>query len=702
MRLLNSSVRVVAVAGLLGSLALFAPTFSNPLFAAPGGVTFTDIAADDGAGITYRRTPSADEAVFDQIKRQPLYTFPDLLATPLKARGAPGVALLDFDGDGDLDLYVTNGPGTPNSLYSNQLRETGAVSFVDLALAAGVDATSQRSSGTCFGDIDNDGDPDLVVLGNGEPNRLFENLGDGTFADISTASGVGVGATASTSCSLGDVDGDGLLDLVVGNAVDMISQVGIFAEPFALNQPNQLLLNQGGHVFTDVSGSSGILDLDLPAAPPGAATITWAIALVDLDLDGDTDLVHADDQAAIPCARFGGVDRGYLQVHLNDGSGHFTPASLDRGLGKCGQWMGLSFGDLDGDGTLDVFGSNFGNYAGAAFFGSVADPTLSQSQWWLQRADGSFEDPALSPDFDSTPFGWGTSIFDYDNDGDSDVLFHGGLEVGPFLATSPSALLENDGAGGYPRDATAFAGSTDHVRRIVHGMAVGDLDGDGFDDVVSVANQVVPESFPLTPAPPLGDSPFNADAFIVQSFEPVDPANLIFRWSGLVLEDGTLSVELNSGDNGNRSLQVHVQGSVGRVDGARVNRDGIGAVVRVEPSHGGEAVLLPVIGGSSYASQDSLTKTAGLGRGSQGRSKGDLEILWPGGVRNRLYDVRAGERLLFPEIPCSFDDPSVAFPDYLDCVRGSLTQLRRAGVLSTPQAARFVGSAVRAFHDARR
>jgi len=693
MRLLTVSSHALSLLGLLGSLALATPT---PLVASPGGVTFTDIAADDGAGITYRRTPSADEAIFDQIKQQPLYTFPDLLATPVKARGAPGVAVLDFDGDGDLDLYVTNGPGTPNSLYSSQLRETGALTFVDVALAAGVDATEQRSSGTCFGDIDNDGDPDLVVLGNGEPNRLFENLGDGTFSDISTASHVGVGVTDSTSCSLGDVDGDGLLDLVVANALDMSQQVGIFVEPFALNEPNQLLLNLGGNVFADVTGASGILDLDLPAAPPGVATITWAIALVDVDLDGDADLVQADDQAAIPCARFGGVDRGYVQVHLNDGAGHFTPVTLDRGLGKCGQWMGLTFGDLDGNGTLDLFGSNFGNYAGAAFFGTVADPTLSQSQWWLQRPDGSFEDPALSPAFDSTPFGWGTSIFDYDNDGDADVLFHGGLEVGPFLATSPAALLENDGNAGFERDAAAFAHSTDHVRRIVHGMAVGDLDGDGFDDVVSVANQVVPEGFALTPAPPLGDSPFNADAFIVRSFEPVDPANFIFRWTGLVLPNGTLSVELNSADNRNRSLQVHVQGSVGLVDGARVNRDGIGAVLRIEPKRGG-AVLLPVVGGSSYASQDSLTKTAGLGRSSQGT----VEVLWPGGVRNRLYHVRAGKRVLFPEIPCSFDDPEVSRKQYVECVVGALQQLRRAGVLSTAQAVRFAVSALRAFRDAR-
>ena len=130
---------------------------------------------------------------FDALKRQPAYTINDVFATPFKPRGAPGVALLDFDSDGDLDIFVTNGPGRCKSLYSNQLKETGKTTFVDVAMAAGVCAADMDATGVCFGDIDNDGFPDLLVLGRNEPNRLFRNQGNGTFVDITAQSGVGGG-----------------------------------------------------------------------------------------------------------------------------------------------------------------------------------------------------------------------------------------------------------------------------------------------------------------------------------------------------------------------------------------------------------------------------------------------------------------------------------------------------------------------------
>ncbi|MCB1034572.1 MAG: VCBS repeat-containing protein, partial [Acidobacteria bacterium] len=203
-------------------------------------MTFRDLAREGGSGLEYSRHESPRETLLDDLKVQGTITFSDIVQAPMKSRGAPGVAILDFDGDGDLDLYVTNGPGHPNSLFSSQLKESGSAVFVDVAEPAGVAATDQDSAGVCFGDLDNDGDPDLLVLGSDGADLLFENLGAGRFADVTAASGLAGDGLVATSCSMGDVDGDGLLDIAVANAFVYDNQLPIGAEPFALNHHNQL------------------------------------------------------------------------------------------------------------------------------------------------------------------------------------------------------------------------------------------------------------------------------------------------------------------------------------------------------------------------------------------------------------------------------------------------------------------------------
>jgi hypothetical protein len=662
-------------------------------------LTFTDIAAGDNAGVTYRRAENpASVAIFDALKAQPFYSFfDDLPSTPIKARGTPGVALIDFDRDGDIDIYVTNGPGADNSLYSNQLVETGQVTFIDVAVAAGVAATAQNSSGVCFGDIDNDGDPDLMVLGNGEANKLFENLGDGTFDDISVASGVTTGSVHSTGCSMGDVNGDGLLDIAVSNSFDNRDQLPIFVVPYALSEPNQLLLNQGGNVFADGSAASGFRDVaTVPQVPSGTGTISWAIAMVDIDLDGDIDIVTADDQAALPPAFLGGVDRGMIQFFENDGTGVFTNTTLARGVPP-GAWMGLSFGDFNSDGLLDLFGSNFGN-RGLVFV--LNDPDIidlindASRHFLLQTANGSFVDGVdLQPDL-HVPFGWGTGAVDYDNDGDTDILAHGGIDQGLIVITSPAIVLNNDGNAFFSRDADAFANSTDHIRRTVHGMAVGDLNNDGFTDVVSVSNFNLPNA-PVIPAPMLGGA-FDGDVVFAENFVAVNPERTMFTFSGLQLpHDGTLSVELSSADNGNGSVQISLLGTKGLTTGGAANRDGIGATLTFTP-HGGRPVIKPILGGSSHASQHSLVATLGLGQAQFGT----VEVLWPGGVKNRLYVVQDGSRIVIPEIPCSIDDQDLSFPDYVQCVGNAIDELLSAGAIDHSAQQRLRSSAILGYQDA--
>jgi enediyne biosynthesis protein E4 len=195
-------------------------------------------------------------------------------------------------------------------------------------------------------------------------------------------------------------------------------------------------------------------------------------------------------------------------------------------------------------------------------------------------------------------------------------------------------------------------------------------------------------------------SPFDPTAVFVPEFSP-DPHPEHeggFLWGGPLFEypDGTLSVEINSGNNGNGWVEVRTLGTVGVTSGGRVNRDGIGAIVLFTPKHG-RPVMRPVLGGSSYSSQDSLAATFGLGSAQHGT----VEVLWPGGVRNRLYDVHPSERIVLPEIPCSFTGNWASIVPYRACIETALDELVARGMLNQPLRARWLSSALRAFSERR-
>lgn len=661
---------------------------------ADGGVTFTNVAEE--AEIEYSRnaSPAFNEAVLN-AKLQSLTTplvFEDLFTMPQGLAPLAGVAILDYDKDGDLDMYVSNGLGTANSLFSSQLVETGNLTFIDKAHPADIAAIDHDSAGVCYGDIDNDGYHDMLVLGANMPNRLYVNNGDGAFSYMAD-SVVGGGSLGTSSCAMGDINGDGLLDIVVANTFDVnTGALWNFVEPFAFNTHNQLFINTGDNAFTDVSATSGIQNLTgFPPGFEGSATVTWAVSIIDVDLDGDADIVFADDQGAIPKAKNGGLDRGFVHVFDNDGSGQFSDRPVALNTESASEWMGLSFGDLNCDGNMDIFGSNFGDYGLVALANPLLAPYQlgdSSSRWLLGNGDGSFTDPGVG-DLVATPFGWGSGVFDYDNDGDQDIIYHGGLDlVTLVISDNPGAVLQNqDCSANFIADTNAI--TTNHLRRDVRGMAVGDLDQNGFTDIVTVGQSVMQEPIPLVPVPVAYGSTFDATALIAPLFFPTPEGG--FVWSGLNTAPGDLAVELNDGANENNSVSVTLQGSIGIARKGRVNRDGIGAVVSFKPVNG-KKTMVPVLGGSSYLSQNSLQKVLGLGSDDMGR----LDVLWPGGVRNRLYSVMAGERITMPEIPCSIDT-DMKFSRYLSCVDRSLGELEKAGVINSGFKWRLYISAVIAF-----
>jgi hypothetical protein len=681
--------------GLRWLCALFILTLSPGFPAwADGGVTFTDIAEGGGAGITYLRASSPDRvaarSAIEAMLALPNATWRTTRANmfPMKADGTPGVALLDFDDDGDTDIYVTNGPGAPNSLYSNQLVETGTLTFVDVAAAAGVTATDGDGSGVCFGDIDNDGDLDLYVLSLGAQHYLFENrlaqTGTATFVDITAASGAGGPNRHSVACSMADFDGDGLLDIVIANSYDN----WLHQRPTFLNltdpgfEHDTLLMNHPGNVFTDESVARGFNTI---IGPPMGPTLSWAIAAVDHDQDGDADVLIAESQGPSPTNP--SEERGYLRLFENDGSGNLTDVTIARSLDIYGSWMGLSLGDYNCDGHLDFHATNLGDYLTATL---GAQPT----RWFLGGPGGSYSDPGVGG-LVSTSFGWGTTSFDYDNDGDTDIIYNGGMDLMTVIsAENPGHIWQNQGC-----TATfAFdfgARLRDHRLRIVEGVASGDLNNDGWTDIVTGSGQNIDDSEFYLPWSGILSPPYGS------LLDPITRFRGVWIGGGGVQTflfpprpPGDLAVEINSGGNGNGSVSIALTGAKGILADGDVNRSGIGAVLRFTPK-GGKTSTQPVLGGASHGAQDSLTIVFGLGKAN----KGTLDILWPGGTRNRLENVQQGERLTLPEIPCSFDAAWPSYQAYHACVTTALDGLRAAGAVDTNLRGRLLSSAIKAFND---
>ncbi|MDA1280500.1 MAG: CRTAC1 family protein, partial [Chloroflexi bacterium] len=317
----------------------------------------------------------------------------------------PGVAIFDFDRDGDLDFYVTSAEsnavfqitrGGPNKLFRND----GEGIFIEVAAAAGVTAETQNSTAVAACDFDNDGYQDLYVGAQGRigdnldyrsaaqnpalavvmQDRLFHNDKDGTFTDITQsafAEHVNIRSAASIAC--GDIDNDGWTDIYVGNRADQ--DFVRFDSARHHGHYNTFFRNNGDLTFTDMTSAAGLISppirmRDTAGNPitfprPGGDPIegfdtslvdangnvvgdpagqTWATLLFDHDTDGDLDLWVGDDG-----------DR--LKVYRNDTDENgirFTSIEEQLGIDQMGQWMGFALGDYDGDADLDVFVTNMG------------------------------------------------------------------------------------------------------------------------------------------------------------------------------------------------------------------------------------------------------------------------------------------------------------------------------------------------------
>jgi hypothetical protein len=385
-----------------------------------------------------------------------------------------GLALFDYDSDGDVDLYFLNGAplkGTKvdqipkNRLYRNE----GGWTFTDVTESAGV-GDPGYGLGVTIGDYDNDGDPDLY-LNNYGPNVLYRNNGDGTFTDVTKKAGVDNGFQVGAGTCFLDMDKDGDLDLYASNYLDFAYEkhvlttsrgFPVYANPrFYPPLPDTLYCNNGDGTFTDVSKASSV-----------GNHAGWGMGIVcgDYNNDGDTDI-------------FIGNDVGENFLFENDGTGKFEEVGLMTGTAYDLQGdeqgsMGVDCGDYDNDGFLDFYVTSYQ--------GQLA--TL-----YRNLGDGMFEDVTLATGAGAGTLPhvtWGNSFVDLDNDGDRDIFIACGHlqdNVEKFDDTTSYAaqniLLMNTGDGKFV-DVSDQSGDGMKVKLSSRGAGFDDLDNDGDMDVV--------------------------------------------------------------------------------------------------------------------------------------------------------------------------------------------------------------------------
>jgi predicted Zn-dependent protease len=493
-----------------------------------------------------------------------------------------GVGLLDFDGDGLMDVYCVQGgrfpPGPGARETGDRLfRNRGTGTFEDVTARTRIGALARGyGHGVAVGDYDNDGYPDLFVT-RWRRYALYHNRGDGTFEDATVKAGLDGDRDWPTSAAFADLDDDGDLDLYVCHygvwdpahpqiCKDPTGTVVLTCDPRRIEAlPDHVFRNDGGR-FVDVTTESGIIDRD------GRG---FGVVAADLDGDRRIDLFVANDSTA----NF---------VFRNRGGFRFEEAGHESGLaanvgGGYQAGMGVACGDLDGDGRIDFAVTNFYGESTTLF------RNLGQGLFADDTSASGLGAPSRHR------LGFGVALVDLNNDGWLDLVTANGhiSDQRPLFPFAMTPQLFQGAAGGRLRDVTALAGPPFQTPYVGRGLAAGDLDNDGRLDVVMVAHN--------------------------------DPL-----------------VEFHNETTDHQSDTHFV---TQRLEGTRSNRDGVGAVVVV--TAGGRTQIAQRFGGGSFQSAGDPRLHFGLGTSRQLES---VEVRWPSGhvdhhehlPADRGYHLREG------------------------------------------------------------
>jgi enediyne biosynthesis protein E4 len=445
-------VSIAKPVSIVVALALLVAT-PSPIHGQSSGVTFVDVAK--ASGVTFSHVYSPEKKYIVESM-------------------SGGVALFDYDNDGYLDLFLVNSltvelfkanKKTRSALYRNN----GDGTFADVTDSAGV-ADIGWGMGVAVGDYDNDGFDDLYVTCLG-PNRLLRNSGKGTFTDVTAKAGVG-DPRMSTGAAFFDYDGDGRLDLFVTNYVGFdLKNLPAFGEgatcqykgvpvqcgPRGLpGAGDSLYRNNGDGTFEDVSKKAGVAD----------AIGYYGLDVVASDFDGDgrVDVFVANDSTP-------------NYYYRNNGNGTFTEVGFASGLalnanGAEQGCMGVTLGDYDHDGQLDLFVTNFED---------------EYNTLYRNAGRSIFDDVSYKTEVAgvSLPYvGWGTKFFDYDNDGWVDLFVANGHAYPQRERYRQRKLLHRNNRDGTFTEVASLCGGALMEDRASRGTAFGDVDNDGDVDVV--------------------------------------------------------------------------------------------------------------------------------------------------------------------------------------------------------------------------
>ena len=388
-----------------------------------------------------------------------------------------GCGWIDYDQDGLLDLYLVNSAATklyrPRSpLRSALYRNNGDGTFTDVAVQAGVGAEGLFGMGVAVGDYDNDGFPDLYVLGY-DRSVLYHNRGDGTFVDVTARAGVANQGMWGSSAAWFDYDNDGRLDLIIANYVDWSPENNVwcgehkpgyrgYCRPDVYHgQTPTLYHNNGDGTFSDVSKASGV------GLKPGNGL---GVVTFDYDNDGWQDIFIANDGMA-----------NFLFHNNRDGTfrevGYLAGVAVSSD-GRPEAGMGTDAADVHGNGWQDLI---------------VTHLDFEQARLYRNLGEGSFEDATAAARLAYATFhssGFGTRFLDYDNDGARDLFIANGHildNIQLFHAETqyaePKLMFRNIGKGVF-EDVSAKMGLDFAQPRVSRGAAVADFDNDGDLDIL--------------------------------------------------------------------------------------------------------------------------------------------------------------------------------------------------------------------------